>query len=175
MKKGYVKFLVATFVILGLGMPIKGWLSKGKKPATEQSAQVATRTPLPKFKLQLNGDTSDANLVNMTAEYVGDDIKLSCTRNHGGLVAFHTLRWNPGSTEVVNGQWTRTEYHQKERFLRSPETTVLEFAGKAMVAKLPGTDRWTFLLYEPDINDPKRDVVVSVDEGGGKGSLMPVW
>lgn len=174
-----LRIIIALFGIAFIALWVRTKISnhRAKKDAQEQLAQatVATRPPLPKFKLQLNGDTSDASLVNMTAEYVGNDILLSCTRNHGGLVAFHTLRWNPDSTEAVNGQWTRTEYHRKEKWPHPDEITPLEFAGKAIVAKLPGKDRWTFLLYEPDINDPNKDVIVDADEGGGKGSLMPVW
>lgn len=172
-------------LVLCILVSLNVWLVKlaktGKTPAnTAQQAVEAEpqRPPLPPaFALRLKGDTTTGPRVIMKAEYLPDgDIQLSCMYDHGGgIEAFHTLRWSPTSQEAVNGQWTRTEYYRKSGWFGKVETTTSQFAGKAIVAKLPDTDRWKFLLYEPDVNDPSKDVVVSTDEGGGKGALLPVW
>jgi hypothetical protein len=178
--EGYWRLLFTIFVGVGLFMPLKGYF-RGKKNVSNEPTQAEQKeAALPllptHYGLFKKGVANTGPGIPLKAEYLpGGDILLSCSAEDGGVPTYQTLRWNPTSNEAFNGQWTRTEYHTTGGIIRPRKTKESTIAGKLIVAKIPGTDKLTFAMYQPDEQNPQKDRLLGKEWGGGTGVLMPIW
>lgn len=150
------------------------------QPSTDTQVQLEKEAALPllptHYGLFKKGVANTGPGIPLKAEYLpGGDILLSCSAEDGGVPTYQTLRWNPTSNEAFNGQWTRTEYHTTGGIIRPRKTKESTIAGKLIVAKIPGTDKLTFAMYQPDEQNPQKDRLLGKEWGGGTGVLMPIW